>query len=217
MFVMVIFMLGNLLILNSTYRSHDYIIGHCILFWVYIHLMNHSVLYINLISYLSILLLHLFYWCVNNISVGDQKTSLAGPRLPPPRGEGLDTPTMELLQEFLLTNQIADQTLRHVRVNSSAYAPRNYEQFKPNVEPGVILKLPQLLLKDEQEEAITHFALGRDVFVSLPTGYGKSFCYQALDCLRKVEKSIVMVVCLLVALMKDQVVLPASFLTSNLG
>ena len=38
-------------------------------FLVYIHLMNHSltsVLYINLISYLSILLLHLFYWCVNN-------------------------------------------------------------------------------------------------------------------------------------------------------
>ena len=64
-------------------------------------------------------------------------------------------------------------------------------------------------VKAEQEEAITHFALGRDVFVSLPTGYGNSFCYQALplvfDCLRKVEKSIVMEVSLLVALMKDQV------------
>ena len=47
------------------------------------------------------------------------------------------------------------------------------------------------------------------MLVSLPTGYGKSFCYQALplvfDSLRKVEKSIVMVVSLLVALMKDQV------------
>ena len=54
-----------------------------------------------------------------------------------------------------------------------------------------------------------HFALGRDVFVSLPTVYGKSFCYQALpfvfDCLRKVEKPIVMAVSLLVALMKDQI------------
>ena len=34
-------------------------------------------------------------------------------------------------------------------------------------------------VKAEQEEAITHFALGRDVFVALPTGHGKSFCYQA--------------------------------------
>ena len=64
-------------------------------------------------------------------------------------------------------------------------------------------------VKAEQEEAIMHLTLGRDVFVSLPTGYGKSFCYQALpfvfDGLRKVEKLIVMVVSLLVALMKDQV------------
>ena len=54
-------------------------------------------------------------------------------------------------------------------------------------------------VKAEKEEAITHFALGRDVFY-----------YQALllvfDCLRKVEKKlIVMVVSPLVALMKDQV------------
>ena len=65
-------------------------------------------------------------------------------------------------------------------------------------------------VKAEKEEAITHFALGRDLFVALPTGYGKSFYYQALllvfDCLRKVEKKlIVMVVSPLVALMKDQV------------
>ena len=32
-------------------------------------------------------------------------------------------------------------------------------------------------LKPEQEEAITQFTLGRDVFVALPTGYGKSLCY----------------------------------------
>ena len=32
-------------------------------------------------------------------------------------------------------------------------------------------------LKDEQKDAILAFASGRDVFVSLPTGYGKSICY----------------------------------------
>ena len=47
-------------------------------------------------------------------------------------------------------------------------------------------------LKTEQQEAIRQFVLGRDVFVSLPTGYGKSVCYFPLpfvfDCLRRVEK-----------------------------
>ena len=65
-------------------------------------------------------------------------------------------------------------------------------------------------LKTEQQEAIRQFVLGRDVFVSLPTGYGKSVCYFPLpfvfDCLRRVEKkSIVVVASPLVALMKDQV------------
>ena len=32
-------------------------------------------------------------------------------------------------------------------------------------------------LKDKQREAITSFVDGHDVFVSLPTGYGKSLCY----------------------------------------
>ena len=45
-------------------------------------------------------------------------------------------------------------------------------------------------LKTEQQEAIRQFVLGRDVFVSLPTGYGKSVCYFPLpfvfDRLRRV-------------------------------
>ena len=32
-------------------------------------------------------------------------------------------------------------------------------------------------LKDKQKEAIVTFVSGKDVFVALPTGYGKSLCY----------------------------------------
>ena len=65
-------------------------------------------------------------------------------------------------------------------------------------------------LKKEQEEVILSFASGHDVFVSLPTGYGKSLCFAVLprlfDMLRgAVRKSIVVVVSPLIALMKDQV------------
>jgi bloom syndrome protein len=37
-----------------------------------------------------------------------------------------------------------------------------------------------IILKDKQYEAIFNFVLGRDVFVSLPTGYGKSMIYALL-------------------------------------
>ena len=65
-------------------------------------------------------------------------------------------------------------------------------------------------LKPEQEKAILQFLLGRDVFVALPTGYGKSLCYFVLplvfDRVRDVSnRSIVLVVSPLVTLMKDQV------------
>ncbi len=49
-------------------------------------------------------------------------------------------------------------------------------------------------LKKEQEEAIQGFISGSDVFVSLPTGYGKSLCFALLpivfDLLRGVENSV---------------------------
>ena len=66
------------------------------------------------------------------------------------------------------------------------------------------------VLKPEQRTCIFQSASGSDVFVSLPTGYGKSLCYTLLppvfDFLRGVkEKSIVLVVSPLLALMKDQV------------
>ena len=66
------------------------------------------------------------------------------------------------------------------------------------------------MLKPEQEAALLSFLGGRDVFVLLPTGYGKNLCYAALpaafDSLRNTaSNSIVLVVSPLIALMKDQV------------
>ena len=65
-------------------------------------------------------------------------------------------------------------------------------------------------LKPEQEQAILAFVNGTDVFGCLSTGYRKSLCYGLLpkvyDALRGVvKKSVVIVVCPLISLMKDQV------------
>ena len=65
-------------------------------------------------------------------------------------------------------------------------------------------------LKEEQKKAVKVFVGGKDVFVSLPTGYGKSLCYALLplifDKRRKAveRRSIVMIVSPLIAVMKDQ-------------
>ena len=61
------------------------------------------------------------------------------------------------------------------------------------------------LLREEQELAILSFVSGNDVFVSLPTGYGKSLCYAVLprvfDLLRGVaNRSVVIVVSPLIAI-----------------
>ena len=65
-------------------------------------------------------------------------------------------------------------------------------------------------LRAKQEEAIIGFVSGRDVFVSLPTGSGKSLCYsvlpRAFDIWKKRSQSaIAIVVSPLVSLMEDQV------------
>ena len=74
-------------------------------------------------------------------------------------------------------------------------------------------------LKPEQEQAILAFMSGNDVFIALPTGYGKSLCFallpRAFDMFRGVQnQSVVMVVSPLVALMRDQV---ASFASKGIA
>ncbi|XP_022791375.1 mediator of RNA polymerase II transcription subunit 34-like isoform X1 [Stylophora pistillata] len=60
-----------------------------------------------------------------------------------------------------------------------------------------------------QKVAIEKFMQGRDIFVNLPTGYGKSLIFQALptmfDMVMAGQGSIVVVVCPLLNLSKDQV------------
>ncbi|HEX8296149.1 MAG TPA: DNA helicase RecQ [Chthoniobacteraceae bacterium] len=71
-----------------------------------------------------------------------------------------------------------------------------------------------------QEEIITDALAGRDVFALLPTGGGKSLCFQLPALLRP---GLTVVVSPLIALMKDQVDaltasgIPATFLNSTLG
>ena len=64
-------------------------------------------------------------------------------------------------------------------------------------------------LTEEQRTAIVNFVRGRDVFVCLPTGSGKSVCFAVLpvafDILRGRKGSLCIVVSPLIALMKDQV------------
>ena len=67
-------------------------------------------------------------------------------------------------------------------------------------------------LKPELVQAIRHLYEGRDVFLWLPTGFGKSICYEILPFLfdfklgqADIKNSMVLVVSPLLSLMIDQV------------
>ena len=70
-------------------------------------------------------------------------------------------------------------------------------------------RLGYTAIRPNQHKAVKSFIEGSDVFISLPTGSGKSFCYSVLpfifDDLYQRVGSIVIVVSPLIALMKDQV------------
>ena len=82
-------------------------------------------------------------------------------------------------------------------------------------------------LKVEQKRVLKSFVEGRDVFVSFPTGYGKSLCYALLPAIFNMKTgltekiSICLIVSPLIALMKDQSVLfaqkgiPAAFVSDK--
>ena len=66
------------------------------------------------------------------------------------------------------------------------------------------------VLKTEQEKVVREFVAGNDVFVSLPTDYGKSVCFAILPwtfdlLLERKDTSIVLVISPLTALMQGQV------------
>ena len=70
-------------------------------------------------------------------------------------------------------------------------------------------------LKPKQREAARHLFNGRDAFICLPTGYGKSICYQCLPFLLDWKRttggkvdcspSVVLVISPLLSLISDQV------------
>ncbi len=65
------------------------------------------------------------------------------------------------------------------------------------------------ILKPEQKRTLQKFASGKDVFVSLPTGFEKSLCYiLLLDVMTGDDtcgNSIILVLSPLIALMKDKI------------
>ena len=71
----------------------------------------------------------------------------------------------------------------------------------------VVKKLGYHKLKGKQEEVILAFVNSKDVFVSLPTGSGKSLCYAVLPCNlhSRQKESLIIVISPLISLMKDQV------------
>lgn len=64
-------------------------------------------------------------------------------------------------------------------------------------------------VKEKQKEVVVNFVSGKDVFATLPTGYGKSLCFACLpgvfDKLLSISSSTVVVITPLTSIMKDQV------------
>lgn len=96
--------------------------------------------------------------------------------------------------------------LRVPRINAS------FTEIAINKAIGeAVRRLDYSQATENQANAIREFVVGRDVFVILPTGSGKSLCYAALpyvfDILRAETdfSSIVVVVCPLQSIMEDQV------------
>ena len=86
-----------------------------------------------------------------------------------------------------------------------------YSKFSISLAVSEAAKALGYELREQQSKVAESFTSGRDVFVSLPTGSGKTLCYSVLpgtfDRLRETSSpsSIIIVVSPLSALMRDQV------------
>ena len=70
-------------------------------------------------------------------------------------------------------------------------------------------KCSDIIFKDFQKRVINGYIEGNDVFCSVPTGSGKSLCYEVapfiFDYMNNVNETVILVIQPLVALMKEQV------------
>ena len=94
------------------------------------------------------------------------------------------------------------------------FVPRLGRHYSLSFIHNLISKASKILVSNnpsgEQVEAVTAFLMGKDVFVALPTGSGKSLIYSCLpsvfDALKNFDHhSIVIVIAPLLSLMRDQV------------
>ena len=87
----------------------------------------------------------------------------------------------EFSQEFRITLGYSRVGLRHSRIFSYNFPLDAMDGFEKAVAYALQrLNSPDLQLKPEQENSLRALYSGKDTFVWLPTGFGKSLCYTAL-------------------------------------
>ena len=128
----------------------------------------------------------------------------------------ISPPTFYLVvnvRNFYCTHSCMLRSIEEMASGSRCRVEYDYYDYERALINQAANHLGYSSLKREQEAAIFYFVVGNDVFVSLPTGFGKSLCYGVLpfvfDLKRfgdmTLRRSIVVVISPLIALMKDQV------------